>query len=208
MRIAIVDDHMVVRDGIKALVARTDDLELGWEASSFAEALDLFATRPVDIALVDYRLGGESGFELCARLKERQPSTHIVIFTAFGNPELLTQAIRAGASGYILKETHTNRLPEILRLVQEHGSYFDSRLASQTLLATLGADPASERTETLSERESRILQLIAQGRSNVEIAQELYLSPHTVKFHVTRLLRRYDVRRRSELAKVAADMHL
>jgi DNA-binding NarL/FixJ family response regulator len=208
MRIAIVDDHMVVRDGIKALVARTDDLELAWEASSFAEALELFATRPVDIALVDYRLGGESGFELCSRLKQRQPSTHIVIFTAFGNPELLTRAIRAGASGYVLKETYTDRLPEILRLVQEHGSYFDGRLASQTLLATLGADPASERAETLTERESRILQLIAQGRSNVEIAHELYLSPHTVKFHVTRLLRRYDVRRRSELAKVAAEMFL
>lgn len=207
-RVAIVDDHMVVRDGIKALIERTPALAFAGEAGTAAEAASLFASRPIDVALVDYRLGDANGFELCSRLKQDYPDTQILIFTAFGNPELLTQAIRAGASGYLLKETSTDRLPEILATVRTRGSYFDSRLASQTLMATLAVAAVSGRADALTDREARILRLITEGRSNVEIAGELFLSPHTVKFHVTKLLRRFNVRRRSELARIAADMHL
>lgn len=190
------------------MVDREDDLEFAGEASTGDEALALLAAEPVDIVLLDYRLGNDSGFDLCRRIRADHPGVRVLIFTAFGNPELLTQAIRAGASGYILKDTNTKRLPDALRTMWEHGSYFDSRLAGQTLLATVGRHDADAPRKGLSERETTILRLVAEGRSNQEIASELFLSPHTVKFHVTRLLRRYSVRRRSELAKVAADMFL
>lgn len=199
---------MVVREGIRAMVERTEGLELVGEAASQAETLHLLAERPADVALVDYRLGNGSGLDLCSELKQRHPALHVLIFTAFGNPQLLTEAIRAGASGYILKDTDTERLPEILWAVQEHGSYFDNRLASETLLSTLKGNAQEDAREALSRRDLKILRLVAEGKSNAEIAGVLYLSPHTVKFHVTKLLRRFEVKRRSELAKVAADMFL
>lgn len=206
--LVVVDDHGIVRDGIRSVADRTDGFVFAGEAGTSAEALELLEREHVDIVLLDYRLGAESGFELCAEIRKRWPETRVLIFTAFGNPELLTQAIRAGASGYILKETSTARLPDALRLTCEHGSYFDPRLAGATLMATVGQANAPTPPQGMTDREATILRLIAAGRSNQEIATELYLSPHTIKFHVTRLLRRFEAHRRSELARIAADMFL
>jgi DNA-binding NarL/FixJ family response regulator len=204
----VVDDHMVVRDGIRALADRTESLELVGEAASSTETLSLLANRTADVALVDYRLGDGSGLDLCAEIKRSHPDVHVVIFTAFGNPQLLAEAIRAGASGYVLKDMNTESLPEILWTIQERGSYFDSRLAGDTLLSTLRGSAQEDGGDGLSSRDLKILRLVAEGKSNAEIASALYLSPHTIKFHVTKLLRRFEVSRRSELAKVAADMFL
>lgn len=206
VRVAVADDHGIVREGVRSMAARAQDVEFVGEASNGTEAAELVARGGVDVLLLDYRLGDENGFDVCRKVKAVSPDTQVLVFTAFGNPELLTQAIRAGASGYILKDTNTHRLPEILRALRDAGTYFDPRLAGQTLLASVGRSQGSD--PALGERETAILRLIAQGKSNVEIASELYLSPHTVKFHVTRLLRKYDVRRRSELAGVAHDMFL
>jgi DNA-binding NarL/FixJ family response regulator len=206
--LVVVDDHGIVRDGVRSVADRTEDFVFAGEAGTSAEALELLEREQVDIVLLDYRLGAESGFELCSEIRRRWPETRVLIFTAFGNPELLTQAIRAGASGYILKETSTARLPDALRLTCEHGSYFDPRLAGATLMATVGQVSVSAPPHGMTDREATILRLIAAGRSNQEIATELYLSPHTIKFHVTRLLRRFEVHRRSELARIAADMFL
>jgi DNA-binding NarL/FixJ family response regulator len=208
LRLLVVDDHMVVREGIRALVERTESLELVGEAESQAETLSLLAERTADVALVDYRLSNGSGLDLCSEVKRCHPDVHVLIFTAFGNSQLLAEAIRAGASGYILKDTNTERLPEILWTVQEQGSYFDSRLASETLLSTLRGNNQDDGGESLSSRDLKILRLVAEGKSNAEIAGALYLSPHTIKFQVTKLLRRFEVNRRSELAKIAADMFL
>ena len=106
--------------------------ELVGEAASPTETLSLLAYRTADVALVDYRLGNGSGLDLCAEIKRSYPDVHVIIFTAFGNPQLLTEAIRAGASGYVLKDLNTESLPEILWTVEESGSYFDSRLAGET----------------------------------------------------------------------------
>lgn len=208
LRIAVVDDHGVVRDGIQAMAARTDDIEFVGGAENSRESLALLEQHSVDIVLLDYRLGGESGLDLCVEIRQRHPETRVVFFTAFGNPELLTQAIRAGASGYVLKDTNTSRLPDVLKALVEDGVYFDSRLAGQTLLATVGGRDGKAAASSLGDREVTILRLVAEGKSNQEIADDLYLSAHTVKFHITRLLRKYNVRRRSELAAIAVEMSL
>jgi DNA-binding NarL/FixJ family response regulator len=208
LRLLVVDDHMVVREGIRALAARTACLELVGEASSQIETLNLHAHRTADVALVDYRLGNGSGLDLCVEIKRSYPDVHVIIFTAFGNPQLLTEAIRAGASGYVLKDLNTESLPEILWTVKESGSYFDGRLAGETLLNTLRENARQDGTEALSSRDLKILRMVAEGKSNAEIASVLYLSPHTIKFRVTKLLRHFEVTRRSELAKVAAEMFL
>jgi DNA-binding NarL/FixJ family response regulator len=208
LRVAIVDDHEIVRDGIKAMADRMHDLEFVGGASNSKEAFDLLDTRQTDVVLLDYRLGTENGFEVCNQIVTGYPGTRVLIFTAFGNPELLTQAIRAGASGYVLKDTNTRLLPEMLRRLEDEGSCFDGRLAGQTLLATVGRGEGTASSQALAERDLAVLRLVAEGKSNQEIASELFVSPHTVKFYVTRLLRKYDVHRRSELARVAADMFL
>ena len=208
LRIAVIDDHGVVRDGIQAMATRTDDIEFVGGAENSSQTLSLLERHRVDIVLLDYRLGGESGFDLCLEIRQRHPETRVVFFTAFGNPELLTQAIRAGACGYILKDTKTARLPDVLRTLIEDGVYFDPRLAGQTLLATVGRAEARGAPSSLGDREVTILRLVAEGKSNQEIADDLYMSPHTVKFHITRLLRKYNVRRRSELAAIAVEMSL
>lgn len=207
LRLAVIDDHGVVRDGVEAMARRTDDIQFVGGAGSARQSLELLRQHEVDIILLDYRLGGESGLDLCVEIKQRYPETRVLFFTAFGNPELLTQAIRAGASGYILKDTNTSRLPDVLRTLWEEGVYFDPRLAGQTLLATVGG-AETRGQHGLGDREITILRLVAEGKSNQEIANELYLSPHTVKFHITRLLRKYNVRRRSELAAIAVDRSL
>jgi two-component system response regulator DevR len=209
LRLLVVDDHMVVREGIRALAARTDSLVLVGEAGSSTETLSLLANRTADVALVDYRLDNGNGLDLCAEIKRSHPDVHVVIFTAFGNAQLLTEAIRAGASGYVLKDMNTENLPEILWTILERGSYFDDRLAGEALLSAVrGGEGNDEGPEALSSRDLKILRLVAEGQSNAQIASALYLSPHTIKFHVTKLLRRFEVNRRSELAKVAADMFL
>ena len=207
LRIAIVDDHMVVRDGIRAMAERTDGLVFVGEASTGEEASDLLRRDAVDILLLDYRLEESNGFELCTKLRASYPNLLILVFTAFGNPELLAQAIRAGADGYALKDTNTRRLPEALRILRDNGSYFDPRLAGQTLIATIRNAGRVDRN-SLTERDMGILRLIAEGKANHEIADALFLSPHTVKFHITKLLRKFNVSRRSELAKIAGDMYL
>jgi DNA-binding NarL/FixJ family response regulator len=208
LRIAVADDHGIVREGVKSMVARCPDLDWAGEAADSRQAIEVIERTAVDVFLIDYRLCGDNGFDLCTRIKTLRPETVVVMFTAFGNAELLAQAIRAGASGYVLKDTSTQRLPEILRALSETGTYFDPRLAGQALLASVGRGAERPSDPGLGERDAAILRMIAQGMSNVEIAGELYLSPHTVKFHVTKLLRKCGMRRRSELAGIAHELFL
>jgi DNA-binding NarL/FixJ family response regulator len=205
--IFVVDDHMVVHDGVRAMTERETGMAFLGGATSAGDAFELIKRARPDVVLLDLRIGSENGFDLCQRLRESFPELGILVFSAFGNAELLTQAIRAGANGYVLKDTNTSRLPAIIREFRDAGSYFDPRTAGQILIDAL--QPSNRRSaKQLSERELAIIRLIAQGASNYEIANELNISPHTVKFHVTTLLRRFDVRRRAELVKVAMDRQL
>jgi two-component system response regulator DevR len=125
------------------------------------------------------------------------------VFSGYGNSELLAQAIQAGAAGYILKETTTARLPDIIRELAATGSYFDPRLASGLLRRSTGGNQPA-----FNGRELEIVRLIARGLDNHRISERVCISPHTVKFHVTAMLRRHKLRRRTELVRLAMDLHL
>lgn len=205
--IFVVDDHMVVHDGVRAMTERETGMQFCGGATSAEEALRMVGKSEADIVLLDLRIGSENGFELCQQLRAKFADVGILVFSAFGNAELLTQAIRAGANGYVLKDTNTSRLPAIIREFHSAGSYFDPRTVGQMLIDTL--DPSKGKTsKQLSERELAIIQLIGTGASNYDIANELNISPHTVKFHITSLLRRFGVRKRAELVKVGMDRQL
>jgi two-component system response regulator DevR len=205
VKIAVVDDHMVVHDGIRAMAERTSDIEFCGGARNRKELTELLAREEPDVLLLDLRLGDDDGLDICALLHRRLPGMQILVFTAFGDELLLREALRAGAVGYVLKETSTRDLPDVIRQLREAGSYFDPRLAGRALLSTFGDRPT---TGVLSAREARIVRLISAGRTNGDIAQQLAISPHTVKFHVSDLLKRFGLARRAELVTFAFEHHL
>jgi two-component system response regulator DevR len=205
LRFCVIDDHMVVHDGLRAMAAREDDLEFAGAAETPDDGLVLVGKARPDIVLLDLRLGGVNSTDLCASLRERHPEVAILVFSAYGNAELLTQVIRAGAAGYVLKDTNTARLPDILRELSRTGNYFDPRIAGGLLLSSVNR-PSSP--NSFSERELAIVRLIARGENNYDIGEQLSISPHTVKFHVTTMLKRHKLRRRAELVRLAMDLQL
>jgi len=203
IRFCVVDDHEIVHDGLQAMAARQDDLEFAGSATTAGEAERLVLDSHPDVLLLDMRLAGGNSINTCASLSAAFDDLKIAIFSRYGNSELLTQAIQAGAAGYILKETTTARLPDIIRELAAAGSYFDPRLAGGLLRrSTRGEQPA------FNERELEIVRLIARGLDNHRIGEQVCLSPHTVKFHVTAMLRRHKLHRRTELVRLAMDLHL
>ncbi|GAA4902092.1 DNA-binding NarL/FixJ family response regulator [Actinomycetospora succinea] len=204
----VVDDHEVVHDGLRALAGREPDLEFLGAASTVGEGEGLVARTRPDVALVDLRIGergGGSGIELCRALTRDAQAPAVVIFSAYGNRDLLAQAIDAGASGYMLKETSVSRVPEILREVVTAGSWFEPRIAGELLQRRRSSSPGAA---TFSERDLAIVQAIGRGESNHEIGERLHLSSHTVKYHVASMLRRHGCSRRAELVRIAHDLHL
>ncbi|MDN3285967.1 response regulator transcription factor [Streptomyces thermocarboxydus] len=205
IRFAVVDDHMIVHDGLQAMASRADDLEFVGAAETPDDALGLLEETRPDVLVLDLRLNGESSTELCATVRRRHPDVIVLMFSAYGNTELLTQAIRAGAAGYVLKDTNTGRMPEILRELVRAGSYFDPRIAGSLLLTSISnpSEPVS-----FSERELAIIRLIARGANNHDIGEALSVSPHTVKFHISTMFKRHGVHRRAELVRLAMDLQL
>jgi DNA-binding NarL/FixJ family response regulator len=204
--IGVVDDHMIVLDGLRAMAERTDDIEYWGGASSGRELLELLANGLPHVLLLDLRLASENGFEVCRRVHALHPTVRIVVFTAHGNASLLRESVRAGAVGYILKDASTRRIPDVVRHVHRNGSYFDPRLASEMILEL--APTGTTASPDLTERERRVLELIATGRTNAEIARELHFSYHTIKLVVSDLLAKFGVARRTELARIAAEREL
>jgi DNA-binding NarL/FixJ family response regulator len=203
IRFCVVDDHEIVHDGLQAMAGREADLEFAGSATTADEAEELVAATRPDVLLLDMRLAGGNSIDTCAALSAAYRDVKIAIFSGYGNSELLAQAIRAGAAGYILKETTTARLPDIIRELADTGSYFDARLASGLLRRSRGGSRPA-----FNERELQIVRLIARGLDNHRIGEQVCLSPHTVKFHVTSMLRRHELSRRTELVRLAMDLHL
>ena len=204
IRFCVVDDHQVIRDGLSVLAQRDENLEFAGSVELLSEAAALLASARPDVLFLDLRLDGESSIATCTALSQRYPDVKIVIFSAYGNPELLRQSIKAGASGYILKDTSTKEIPAMLRELTTSGTYYDSRL-SGSLLRQSGD---TKNVEAFSERELSIVLEISRGMDTYAIAEILHISPHTVKYHVSAMLKRHNVQGRSELVHLAMKLHL
>lgn len=202
--IGVVDDHMIVQDGIRAMAERTNDIIYWGGASASRELLGLLEKGSPDVLLLDLRIARENGFDLCRVVNHRFPDVHVVIFTAHGSVALLRESVDAGAVGYILKDASTRRLPDVVRHIYAHGSYFDPRLSGEFVLAV--ASPSGTCTgPELSERELIVLRMVAQGCTNSEIAETLHFSYHTIKLCVSGLLEKFGVKRRTQLARIAVE---
>lgn len=202
IRILVVDDHPVVRDGLVAMLGTQPDFEVVGEAGSGTEAVErALALRP-DVVLLDMELPGLDGVEVIRRVREREPGVRIVVFTAFDRDEQIAGAIRSGAEGYLLKGTPREEVFRAIRVVHGGGSLIEPVVATK-LLRQLRDDP-----DALTRRESEVLQLVAQGHSNKKVAKTLFVSERTVKFHVSSILAKLGVSNRTQAAAVARERGL
>jgi len=204
VRIFLLDDHEVVRRGLRGLLEAEGDLEVTGEASTAEEALmRIPATRP-DVAVLDVRLPDGSGVEVCREIRDRHPEIQCLMLTSFADDEALFSAIMAGASGYVLKQIRGNDLVDAVRRVAAGESLLDPQVTRQ-VLERLRA-PAQEEDELsgLSPQEKRILELIGEGFTNRQIADTIHLAEKTVKNYVSNLLAKLGMARRTEAAAYAA----
>lgn len=203
IRVALVDDHEVVRVGLAGLLRGHPDFTVVAQASSVSEALALIPTTAVDVLLLDVRLPDGSGIDVWRAWKERQPDTRVVMLTSYADDDLLFNALSAGASGYLLKSTRGPQLLEAIRTVAAGGSVLDPSLTDKVMQRATHGVP-SDPLNVLTANERRILSLIADGLTNREIGAQLFLSEKTVKHYVSNILSKLGLSRRAEVAAYLA----
>src|SRR5436305_3789415 len=207
IRVFLLDDHEIVRRGVRELLEAEADIEVVGEASTAAEALARVpATRP-DVAVLDVRLPDGDGVSVCRDLRSERPDLQCLMLTSFADDEALFDAIMAGAAGYLLKQVAGTDLVGAVRTVAGGGSLLDPR-ATALVLERLrkGNEPEDPRYASLSPQEQRILALIADGLTNRQIGAELFLAEKTVKNYVSSLLHKLGFTRRTEAAVYAAGL--
>jgi DNA-binding NarL/FixJ family response regulator len=207
--ILIVDDHTIVRQGLRAVLERDEDLRVVAEAATAAQALALVARRPPHVVLLDLKLSPASdseGLDLCAQLSREYPDVAVLVLTTLLSDRLVMEAIHNGAKGYVVKDVDTGDLVRAIRAVSRGGSAFDARSAAAMVHSL--TRPGEGEALQLTERELEVLRLLAGGLSNKAIGQRLYISETTVKFHVGNLMRKLDVGRRAEAVYAASKMGL
>ncbi|MCC9075975.1 response regulator transcription factor [Litorilinea aerophila] len=210
IRLLLVDDHQVVRLGLRALLDGEPDLEVVAEASSAAEAIQRCQQFQPDVVLMDIRLPDRTGIEACREIRRHCPGVQVLMLTSYGDDELVREAIAAGAAGYVLKQVSTDELLRAVRAVAQGDAVLDPKVTRQVLarVQQAEADAHSAAFRDLSERELQVLARVAEGKSNTEIAEELFLSPITVRNHVSTILQKLGLSNRIEAATYAVRHHI
>ncbi len=210
IRALIVDDHALFRRGLEMVLAAEDDIELVGEASDGAEAVQKAGESLPDVVLMDIRMPKSSGIEACRAMKEVAPSSKIVMLTISDEEADLFEAIRAGASGYLLKDIPLDEVADVVRAVHGGQSLINPSMAAKLLteFATLAKRDQEERVEQvpapkLTDREMQVLKLVARGMNNRDIAKELFISENTVKNHVRNILEKLQIHSRMEAVMIA-----
>lgn len=205
IRIMLVDDHEVVRMGIEAALSAAEGMTVVASVSDGAAALAEAPISVPDVVLLDVLMPGMDGIETCRRLREEIPDTRIVMLTSHTAEDAVFAAIMAGASGYLLKNTSSRAIVDAVRSVAEGRSTLDPSVTAGVLdrLRAVDASSGVPGLRDLSEREHEVLLLVAEGLTNLEIAERLVLSPHTIRNHVSSILGKLDLRRRSDAAVFA-----
>ena len=205
IRLLIIDDHEMVREGLKAMLVAEPDFEIVGDAANAEQALELIERLHPDVVLLDISLPGASGIDLCSNLTSLYPQTAVIILTTFAEESLVAQCIQAGARGFIVKDIERFDLKRSIRAVARGEAVIDSKAAVAVLAQLRRAPQVSQEPspEPLSTQQIVILRLIAQGLSSREIATQLYLSENTVKGYVQEILHRLGVKNRTEAVMVA-----
>ncbi|MGD0380776.1 MAG: response regulator transcription factor [Acidimicrobiales bacterium] len=203
-RVFLLDDHEVVRRGLRELFESEEDLTVVGEGATAAEALARVPSSLPDVAVLDVRLPDGDGVEVCRDLRSAMPELKCLMLTSYADDEALFSAIMAGASGYVLKQIKGSDLVSAVRRVAAGESLLDPSLTRQVMERLRGENIEDERLARLTSQERNILELIADGKTNRQIADELYLAEKTVKNYVSNLLSKMGFSRRTEAAVYVA----
>ena len=209
MRVLLADDHALVRAGIRALLAGLPDVESVVEAGDGQEALTVLRETKPDLALIDIAMPGLNGLELAARVSREAPGTRLVILSMHGTPAHVAQALRAGVSGYLLKDAAADELSVLLRAVMRGETYLSPAISKQVVDGYLGRTAApvtpgdGAALDVLTSRQREILQLVAEGKSTKEVAQLLDVSAKTVETHRGQIMERLGIHDLAGLVRYA-----
>ncbi|HXM82387.1 MAG TPA: response regulator transcription factor [Burkholderiales bacterium] len=205
IRVLIADDHPIVRDGLKRILAATTDIAVTAEAASGEEALALVRDNDYDMALLDMSMPGLSGMDLVKRLKSEKPKLKLLVLSMHGEKQYAARALKAGASGYMTKESAAQELLGAIRKVAAGGVHISEATAADLVAGSLGEGPPHT---LLSDREYQVFRLLAEGRSPTEIAAQLHLSVKTVSTHKARILEKMGLAGTAELVRYALENKL
>jgi two-component system response regulator DevR len=209
-KILLVDDHEVVRLGLKSLLERHPQFEVIGEAGSARDALEQVAALKPDVVLMDIRLPGTSGIEACEEIVNKYPATRVIMLTSYAEDEMLFSAIRAGASGYILKQIGSTDLIKALESVSRGEALLDPAVTQRVFQEVRRAVKEEEASAFahLSQQEKHVLLLVSEGKTNREIAKSLFLGEGTVRNYVSSILSKLGVNNRAEAAAYAVEHSL
>ena len=210
LRLLVVDDHEVVRQGLVALIDRREKFQVVAEAGSVEEALDAARRFQPDLVIMDVRLPDGSGIEACREIRAELPATRVVMLTSYPDEEAVLSAIIAGASGYLLKQIRARDLVNALEAVGRGESLLDPAVTEKVLerVRRIASGTYTDELAQLTAQEQKILQLVAEGKTNKEIASEVFLSDKTVKNYVSSLLSKLNLQRRAQAAAFVAKHRL
>ncbi|HEY9388493.1 MAG TPA: response regulator transcription factor [Mycobacteriales bacterium] len=206
VRVFLLDDHELVRRGLRDLLESEPDIEVVGEAASVGEALRRIPALRPTVAILDARLPDGSGIDVCREMRSRDPNLACLILTSYDDDEALFSAIMAGAAGYVLKQVHGDDFVEAVRHVAAGRSLLDPQVTQAVLTRLREGPKRDERVASLSNQERRVLDLVGEGLTNKQIGERLFLAEKTVKNYVSNLLMKLGMERRTQAAVLAAEI--
>lgn len=210
IKVLLVDDEQLIRNGLAILLDTYPDIQIVGQASNGQEAVDFCDANPVDVVLMDIRMPETDGIEGTKQIKSNHTEIKILILTTFQDAEYISQAMRLGASGYLLKDSSSDDIYEAIKIVFNHNIVLDGKIGKEVATLTTASNELNfdAKEHGLSEKEVDIIQLVASGLTNQEISNQLYLSLGTIKNNISTILRKLDLRDRTQLAIFAFEKGL
>jgi DNA-binding NarL/FixJ family response regulator len=206
IRVFLLDDHELVRQGIRLLLEGDDDIEVVGEAAPEAEAMTRIPLAKPDVAILDVRLEEGSGIEVCRDIRSAMPEVVCLMLTSYSDDEAMYSAVMAGAAGYVLKQINARDLIDDVKKVADGASLMDPRAVAKVVERISNPPRSAPELSALSPQEQRLLDLIAEGLTNRQIAEAMFLAEHTVKNYMTTLLRKLKMNSRTEAAIYATKL--
>ena len=205
-RVLICDDHEVVREGLRTLLSRRPEMAVVGEAGTMQEAIETAAKAKPDVVIMDVRLPDGSGVEACRAIREARPETRVIMLTSYADDEALFASIVAGASGYLLKQTRGQMVVDAIQAVAQGRSLLDPDVTGKVLeRVRRGREKEDPAIASLTDQERKVLEQLAEGKTNREIGAALFLSEKTVKNYVSRILDKLGLSRRAQAAAFMAE---